>query len=271
MLKANSNDSIEDLVSVFSNESRLLILFKLNEKKEKISKLSKSLDLNIQDTHRNVNKMINAVVIHKDSEGFLELTPIGKIAVLLFPSMNFIFKNKIYFKTHFFDGLPKKYAERIGVMNSCELVSGVAKVFEKWVEMIDDADEYHKVIAAQAPLEPVEKALIKASKGLKLRILLGKNTVFPEKYPILLKKYNASKLELNGFFDTKMIDKVDYCLVMSEKEASISFTNKNGVIDIDQTFFGKNPEFLEWCNDLFEETWKNEHAIEAFMSKRFEK
>ena len=202
MLKANSNDSIEDLVSVFSNESRLLILFKLNEKKEKISNLSKILDLNVQDTHRNVNKMINAEVIHKDSEGFLKLTPIGKIAVLLFPSMNFIFKNKIYFKTHFFDGLPKKYAERIGVMESCELVSGVAKVFEKWVEMID---------------------------------------------------------------------RVDYCLVMSEKEASISFTNKNGVIDIDQTFFGKNPEFLEWCNDLFEETWKNEHAIEAFMSKRFEK
>ena len=87
-------------------------------------------------------------------------------------------------------------------------------------------------------------------------MVVGRNTIFPERYPELLKTYNSGKLELNGFFVTKIIDKVRFYLVITDKEASISFTDLQGEVDINKTFFGRDPKFLDWCNELFEHTWK---------------
>ena len=270
LIEKNSiNSDLENIISVFSNESRLLILFKLNKKEEKISNLAKNLDLNLQDTHRNIHKMIDVEVLKKDSEGFLHLTPLGKMAILLFPSFDFVVKNRTYFQDHAFDELPEKFSQRIGVLNSCDLVVGVVKVLERWKDMLQQSEKYIKIIASQAPLEAVEATLQKANQGLKINLILGKNTIFPETYPQLLKKYNIGKLEVNGFFETKMIEEVGFCLVITDKEASISLSRSQGDVDIDQTFFGKNNSFLDWCNDLFDNIWLKGDATDANLGKRF--
>jgi predicted transcriptional regulator len=85
----------------------------------------------------------------------------------------------------------------------------------------------------------------------------------------LLKKYHVSKLELNGFFETKIIEEVDFCMVITDKEASISFSRSEGDVNIDQTFFGKNESFLEWCNDLFDSVWSKGNVMDANLSKKF--
>ncbi|HEX6562555.1 MAG TPA: winged helix-turn-helix domain-containing protein, partial [Nitrososphaera sp.] len=66
----------EDLVSAYSNtektffelasEQRLSILFRLNEKKAKISQLAKDLNITMQEAHRNVNRLQDAGLIEKD-------------------------------------------------------------------------------------------------------------------------------------------------------------------------------------------------------------
>jgi predicted transcriptional regulator len=263
------NSNVENIISTLSNESRLLILFKLSQKEEKISNLAKSLDLNIQDTHRNVNRMISSSILKKDSDGFLQLTPLGDILILLFPSFDFVVKNMAYFQDHTFNNLPEKFTQRIGVLNTCNLTIGVVKVLEKWKEMIQQSEKYVKVIASQAPLEAVEATLQKADQGSKINLILGKNTIFPETYPELLKKYHVSKLELNGFFETKIIEEVDFCMVITDKEASVSLSRSGGDVDIDQTFFGKNESFLEWCNDLFDNIWLKGSVTNASLGQKF--
>jgi predicted transcriptional regulator len=267
--KSDISSNVENVISTLSNESRLSILFKLNQKEEKISNLAKILELNVQDTHRNVNRMISSKILKKNMDGFLQLTPLGKISILLFPSFNFVVKNMTYFQDHTFNVLPEKFAQRIGVLNTCELTIGVVKVLEKWKELIQQSNKYVKVIASQAPLEAVEATLQKANQGLKINLILGKNTIFPEMYPTLLKKYHVGKLELNGFFETKMIEEVGFCIVLSDKEASISFPRLEGDVDIDQTFFGKNDSFLEWCNDLFDSIWLKGNITDAYLGQKF--
>lgn len=267
--KQYENLKLQDVIGVFANESRLAILLHLANKKEKISSLAKSLNLNIQDTHRNVNKMMTAGVLQKDDLGFLNTAPLGKITILLYPSFDFVFKNRDYFLDHTFERLPKKFSQRIGVLNNCKLIKGVVKVLEQWKKIAEEAETYVKVIASQAPLEAVETTLQRASQGLKVNLILGENTIFPEAYPKLLKKYQIGKLELNGIFETKMIKEIDFCIVLSDKEASISFLRQGGDVDIDQTFFGKDTEFLEWCNELFEWVWSNGDATGTNLGQKF--
>lgn len=267
--KQLENIELQDVIGVFANESRLAILLHLSNKKEKISSLAKFLNLNIQDTHRNVNKMINTGILTKDDAGFLRIAPLGKITILLYPSFEFVFKNRNYFLDHTFENVPEKFSQRIGVLNNCKLTKGVVKVLEQWKKIAEEAEKYVKVIASQAPLEAVETTLQRASQGLKINLVLGENTIFPEAYPKLLKKYQIGKLELNGLFETKMIKEIDFCIVLSDKEASISFSRYGGDVDIDQTFFGKEKEFLEWCNDLFEWVWSNGDATGTNLGQKF--
>lgn len=250
------NSNICEVISVVTNESRIRIIFELNRKINTISGLAKQLDLNVQETHRNVNRMMETKVLIKTHVGLLSLSTLGKMIILLFPSFHFVVDNVSFFNAHTFEGMPDKFPQRIEVLQNCKLVSGVVKVLENWSKMAHECDRYMKIVASQAPLEPVEITLQKANKGLKVNLVVGRNTIFPERYPELLKTYNSGKLELNGFFVTKIIDKVRFYLVITDKEASISFTDLQGEVDINKTFFGRDPKFLDWCNELFEHTWK---------------
>ena len=49
--------------------------------------------------------------------------------------------------------------------------------------------------------------------------------------------------------------KISFCLVITDKEASISFSDSKGEVDINKTFFGTDPYFLDWCNELFDTVW----------------
>jgi predicted transcriptional regulator len=256
---------VDEVISTLSNESRLKILFKLKHKPEKISILAKTLTLNLQDTHRNIHKMVETRILQKDPEGFISLAPTGEMITILFPSFDFVIKNDEYFEDHIFNTLPKKFVQRLGVLHTCELVSGVTRVLERWKIHAQEVEKFKKVISSQVPLEAIEVTLQKLNQGLSLKLILGKNTIFPDSFSDLLKKYNVSKLELNGFFEQKVIENVGFYLVISEKEASISFPNKKGNVDIGYAFFGKNEEFLEWCNELFDEVWSKE----AQMGKSF--
>jgi predicted transcriptional regulator len=267
--KYNLNPNLGDIISIATNESRLKMLFELDGKKQTVSSLAKNLGLIIQDTHRNVNKMIDAGVLVKDGNGFLQLTTLGKFMVQLFPSFHFVVNNIPYFQDHSFDGLPEKFIQRIGALKDCKLTVGVVRVIEEWLEMLQQSQKFIKVIASQSPLESVEATLQKANQGLKINLILGKNTIFPERIPKLLKEYHVEKLEENGFFETKIIDEIDFCLVVTDKEASISFSRIGGEVDIDQTFFGKDPLFLDWCNELFENVWAKGNTSDVSLRKKF--
>lgn len=249
------NPKIGEAIAIATNESRLKIIFEIKQNSHNISSLAKKLGLNVQETHRNVNKMVDSGFLIKDNNGVLSLSTLGSMATLLFPSFHVIFDNLSFFNDHTFEGISSKYLQRIGVLQNCRLVNGVVKVLENWQNMAQQSSRFMKIIAAQSPLESVEETMKKANEGVLVNLIIGGNTIFPEKYSDILKKYNVGKLELNGFFEIRMIEKVSFCLIVTDKEASISFSDSKGEVDINKTFFGTDPQFLEWCNELFENVW----------------
>jgi predicted transcriptional regulator len=55
--------------------------------------------------------------------------------------------------------------------------------------------------------------------------------------------------------ERKLLPDVPVITLISEKETSISFPKLDGPVDF-PSFFGSDPTFLRWANDLFSHYWE---------------
>jgi predicted transcriptional regulator len=109
---------------------RRSILIALDGKKLKLSQLAESLDMTIQESHRQFARLANAGLLRKDSEGLLSLTACGKIVAKQIPCFDFLERNELYFRDHSFGELPLKFIQRLAALNNSEPIDGVVAVLE---------------------------------------------------------------------------------------------------------------------------------------------
>ena len=74
-------DETEDIFSSLANSQRLAILYTISTNKETLSSVAKKLRTTTQETHRNLNKLMNSNIIEKDSKGYFSLTVFGDIII----------------------------------------------------------------------------------------------------------------------------------------------------------------------------------------------
>jgi DNA-binding IclR family transcriptional regulator len=67
-------DETEDVFSSLANSQRLAILDTISKNKETLSSIAKKLRITTQETHRNLNKLMNSNIIEKDFKGYFSLT-----------------------------------------------------------------------------------------------------------------------------------------------------------------------------------------------------
>ena len=85
------------LFSELAGDLRLSMLTKLRQKQYRLSQIAMELDATLQESHRNMIRLIDSGLVSKDSEGNLFLTPYGKTIVSLIPSSNFTLTRKNIF------------------------------------------------------------------------------------------------------------------------------------------------------------------------------
>jgi predicted transcriptional regulator len=68
---------------------RLSVLSKVSDKPYRLSQLATELEATMQETHRNVVRLMEAGLVLKDSDGQHMLTPYGKLVVSILPSFTF--------------------------------------------------------------------------------------------------------------------------------------------------------------------------------------
>ena len=93
----------DDFQSVFfelAGDLRLYILVKLSNNLIVYLRLANDLNATMQESHRNINRLIDSRLVKKTGEGELLLTPYGEIIVSLIPNFNFPFIYKEYFQEH---------------------------------------------------------------------------------------------------------------------------------------------------------------------------
>jgi predicted transcriptional regulator len=198
---------------------RLSALSKLSEKPYRLSQLATELNATMQETHRNVVRLIESGLVLKDKDGQHMLTPYGKLVVSILPSLSFLYNHREYFREHDLSDLPKQLIQRIGSLETCEVVHGVLAIVQRWKNLYLESGSYIKEIMGQVPVDLIEVL----SKGLVTR---------------------------------KMLETVRTMVVLNEKEACVLFPNLKGEPDLNTMFYSHDREFHSWCCELFEFHWK---------------
>lgn len=249
---ANTEKTFFELAS----EQRLSIIFRIYEKKAKISQLAKDLDITMQEAHRNVNRLQDAGLIEKNPEGVFSLTTFGNTIIKQIPTFNYLSKHKEYFSEHVLGELPIKFIMRLGALDNCEYVKGVVAILERWKDIYRNADEYIYEIVPQVPIDLIEPAIDRVkSKGVKYSYVLPRNVIIPKGRKDLLKKLGNNELMNKGAIERRMVDSVQVAVVLNEKYAAVMFPTQKGETDMNMIFYSDDPIFHEWCLDYFRYRW----------------
>jgi predicted transcriptional regulator len=175
-------DAIEQTLFELANADRLRILFKLNEDKQSnLSKIARDLNLIVQEVHRNINRLIEAGFVHKQSANNYSLTTFGRSLLLHLSSLKFLSENNAYFSDHTFGELPLKFVQRIGALDNSRLLESSVAVFEYPRELFDSSHSYVYAIMSEVPLHFIEYAWRALMRGVKMNYLVSHNAVVPRK------------------------------------------------------------------------------------------
>lgn len=238
-----------------AGELRRQMVIKLSQESIRLTELAKELNATMQETHRNINRLIEVGLIEKDSEGLLSLTTYGRIMLKQLPTFAFLTEHKEYFTEHTLGDLPMKFIQRMGALYNSEIIDGVVRVLETWKNIYHNANEYIYEVMAQVPLDLIEPLVEKINNGVKFSYIFAEDVVVPKGRLELLQKLGWRDLMTKGMVERKMADKVQVMTVLNEKQASVLFPNLKGEADLNTMFYSDDPLFHEWCLDYFRYKW----------------
>jgi predicted transcriptional regulator len=249
-----------DLLFELSNEDRLKILFELRKENLKLSHISRRLDFSVQETSRNIARLVEAKLATRTTEGEYEISPYGAQAIRLIPGYQFLSKHSDYFYMHSLENLPQRFASRIGELIECKPVSQLMDVFGNIERVFREADEYYIYIGEPLGMSSTLSLVLEAlDRGVKARGIepLGyewpseiRESV-PEETWLSLGKHIADKS-----LQRRYLDNFDVTFLMNEKEVAIlNFLNPTGEFEY-MGFTSSDEKAVEWCKDVFEYYWE---------------
>ena len=267
-IRKSSFTNTEQTFIELASSQRLSILHKLSVQNNKISNLAKDLNVTIQEVHRNINRLVDAGLVHKGAEGIFSLTTFGRTIIKQISTFHFLSRNQDYFSDHTLGDISIKFIQRIGALNNSDYTSGVVAVIELWKQLYNESNEYIYGLLPQIPFELMETAVSKVKeRDIKFKYILPQKAIVPKKRTNLLKSSGFYELLKVGLVERKMIDKIQVAVVLNEKQATVMFKNSKGQIDMNSIFFSRdisidNGLFHEWCLDYFRDCWEQSRSFD---------
>ena len=249
----NNENSVADIFIELASETRCQILSILAEKPHRSTEISKKIDMSVQETHRNTTRMTDAGLLVKDSDGFFNLTNYGRVVTNQISYFEFFRKNKTFFDEHMVGKIPQKFIQRIGSLKNCQIISNVTIVLERLKKLESSTQKELKIMVNQAWDEEGKIVTACVQNGVKVRGIMGKDTIFPKELIEFAEK-SISELDPN-MVEHRIIESVPISVYISDKEAGIFFPNLKGKVDMNALLVSEDIEFRLWCEDIFEEYW----------------
>ncbi|CUR52107.1 Transcriptional regulator protein-like protein [Nitrosotalea devaniterrae] len=257
-MKADCKNAIENFLELAS-EQRLEILLGMKNGPVKVSAIAKELNATVPEVYRNFERLVKAELISKNPDGSYGITSIGYIMCSQVPLIEFLSKNKKYFKDHNFAELPTKFVQRLGALEKGEVVTGFVKVLDKWKEIYNDADKYICNILFEVPYtsDLMEPLANKINSGVKLRSIFLESAIIPHGRKQAIDKFGFLDMIKQDKIERRMNKNVKTVVILNESEALVMFPTIDGSVDIGEALFSQNSDFHEWSFDYFEHCWQS--------------
>jgi predicted transcriptional regulator len=260
------NDNSFDLFNNLSNEKRIKILNYLLNKKSNLSKISKEINQSNQATLSHLNKLVNSGLIQKNLAGNYSVSEYGKSILIKNQYVEFITKHKNFFKEHSFGDIPNFLLNCIGMLSKAEFVDGAVANFERWNKMIENANEFFYGIFTQTPHQTDVSLATKSAKGLKIKLIFGKNGLMSD-YSALAKKLHFDKTSQTTI-ERRISELVFVNIMITENYACVMFPDRKNQTDVGRTFLGTDNDFHQWCIEFFNHKWHDSVPFSRF--RKFE-
>jgi len=213
-------EALCDLLFEFSNEERLKILFELEKSPKNLTSIAKDLDFTSQGTSRNMARLVETSIIHRNSDGEYELTPYGSVSLRLLSSYEFLSRNKQYFLSHDVSILSYEFLNRLGELNACSFQGDFITSFAYCEAMMKTAEKYVYTIGEQFHVNAPPIIGEKVKLGVAFRTIFPETVVPPPGF-----RPAASGVE------RRTLPSVNIRVFMTEKEAIFGFPTLEGKID----------------------------------------
>ncbi|MFW9864253.1 MAG: helix-turn-helix transcriptional regulator [Candidatus Thorarchaeota archaeon] len=250
-------ENLKDLLFELANEDRLNILDAISKKAMKLTEVSKTLELTMQETSRHLQRLSNARLVQKKADGAYHLTLHGTNVLSLLPGLDFLVEHREYFLTHRTSHLPREFLIRIGELHGSNLLDNPLLALQRTNTIIEDANEHLWFIADQVPTGsiPLIEAAIK--RGVSACFLMPKTLIRPDLPDEYRPQYRPEdqKRMLLGYTET-----IDFVSTVSESAALVGFPTTDGRMDY-LAFLAESELALSWCKDLFLRYWNQVEAV----------
>jgi len=147
----------------------------------------------------------------------------------------------------------EKSLQRIGSLKNSDIILNVTIVLERLKKMESDTQNELKIMVNQAWAEEGNAIINCVKRGVHVKAIHGKNTIFPKEVidPITKKiiKMDEKKIEL------KLIDIVPISIYITDKTSGVIFPNLNHEVDMNTILLSDDLEFRSWCEDVFDYYW----------------
>lgn len=246
-----------ELLFELGSEDRLRILSELLKEPLKLSRIAKSLASTIQETSRQCQRLEEAGLIEKHSDGRFGLTPVGRISESLLPAFALLESERGYFTSHDASTLPATFVERLGELSDYKRLDHVDESLRFQQRVVKESESFVWFMSDQPIGHSLHADHSHFSKNTTLRMILPKS--------VDTEIFRAAKSQMGPRFEIGLVDDVRIALAMNERIAAIVLPTLDGRIDYGQGFCGDSQNFHQWCSDLFRYYW--EKSVKKYPEK----
>lgn len=249
------DEEAAELMFLLSSKSRVDLVNLLKDKRLRLSGLASDLEMTVQEASRQLARLAKAGLIERDPQGKYSLTDLGRVAIGLLPSFEFLAANRAYLTTHNLSSLPPEFLERIGELADGEYVANLSAILKHVGRIVGDANGYVWLMADHLLLiDSIVEEMFRGSAG---------NTSWRILVPVsALADVGGQGLEgLSSKVEIRSVAEVRVGLSLNDKLAGVTFPDKTGRIDFNCGFHSSEVQFHRWCRDLFAFNWERSKKL----------
>jgi len=237
-------DRAADLFFQLSSTDRKRILSELQKENIHLNGLAKRLDMTATETFRQLQRMTEAGLLEKLPDGKYRLTPYANFVIQLASPLEFVSRFREHFQHHDASLIPYEFQARLGELSGGVVVVNTVEMYNKIGEMFNEAEKriYVTVEGFESLLKVIRERL---QQGLKVRWLMY------ESYRAKAKSFLRSAKQ---FPEMRLSSNIPIDITLTDKAAAIALTSNKDISY--SVFFGADPRFLQWTEDLFAYEWE---------------
>lgn len=240
--------TVSKLLFELSGSTMFGILQALASAPMTFTKMRKQVDMTSPEASRQIARLAGADLIEKHVDGMYHITPFGRLVLSFLPSIDFVYENRDYFRTHDTAQIPHELVMRLGDLTDATFLSGAIDAMNHVQGQIRNVKEYHcaMVDAVMRPLVlPVTKNI---RSGATFRLIFP--DAYKEEFFQVMDEYAVADECLRAM-SIRTLPTVSIYTGVTDAGCWFKLPGFDGRIDHSVMVAGSSPSFSEWCRDLY--------------------